>query len=132
MQQKNQFPNFFEGMQTSLEDMMEAGRKNFQAMTEANQRTMQGWQKMAARQAEMATQFMQDNSTLAREAMSVQEPEGKLAKQTELMQSTVQKTMANAQELAEILRQTATESAELLGRRVQATMNDVQSKAKKD
>lgn len=132
MQQKNQFPNFFEGMQTSLEDLMEAGRKNLQAMTEANQRTMQGWQKMAARQAEMATQFMQDNSTLAREAMSMQEPENKLAKQAELMQSTVQKAMANAQELAEILRQTTTESAEVLGRRMKATMHDAKSKAAQD
>lgn len=131
MQQKNNFPNFFEGIQTSLEDMMETGRKNFQAMTEANQRTMQGWQMMAKRQTEMATQFMQDNSTLAREAMSVQEPEGKLAKQTELMKTTVEKTLANAQELAEILRQTAAESAEVINRRVMENMDNVKSKTTK-
>jgi phasin family protein len=146
MQQKNSADTFFSDMQSTLKDMlgsvpatsvpfdmktmMEAQRKNFQALTEANQRVMQGWQALAQRQAEMVSQFVQDNSGLARETMSEGTPQDKLAKQTEILKNSCEKSISNTQELGEIVRKCTIETAEVINRRIMTSLSEIKSSAK--
>ncbi len=145
MQQKNSAENFFTGMQTALKDMMgsvqspsafdmkammEAQRKNFQAITEANQRAFQGWQSLAQRQAEMVSQFVQDNSGLARETMSEGTPQEKFSKQAEIIKSAYEKSILNTQELGEMMRKVTMETAEVLNRRVVANLSEIKNSTK--
>jgi len=146
MQQKNSAETFFNDVQSTFKQMlnnapagypfdlktvMDAQRKNFQAITEANQRTMDGWRALAQRQTEMMSQFMQDNSGLARETFAEGTPEAKFAKQTEILKSSYEKTVQNAQELAEIAQNYATEAAELINQRVVASLSEIKASAKK-
>lgn len=146
MQQKNSAENFFSDVQSTFKQMlntvpagypfdlktvMEAQRKNIQAITEANQRAFEGWKTLAQRQTEMVSQFMQDNSGLARETFTEGTPETKFAKQTELLKSSYEKSVQNAQELAEIAQNFATEAAEVINQRVVASLSEIKASAKK-
>ena len=145
MQQKNPAENFFSDIQSSFKQMlnnapsgypfdfktvMEAQRKNIQALTEANQRAVQGWQSLAQRQAEMVSQFVQDNSGLARETFSEGTPEAKFAKQAELLRSSYEKTLENAQELVELAGKCTKEASDVINRRVLASLTEVKAKTK--
>ena len=145
MQQKNPAENFFGDMQATLKDManatptgfpfdfkaiMEMQRKNIQAITEANQRTLQGWQALVQRQTEMVTQFVQDNSGITSETFSEKSPEAKFAKQTEILKSTYEKSIKNSQELAEIARQCTEEASDLISQRIMASLAEIKDSTK--
>lgn len=146
MQQKNSAENFFSDMQSTLKQMMssapagypfdlktvmEAQRKNIQAITEANQRAFEGWKTLAQRQTEMVSQFMQDNSGLARETFAEGTPEAKFAKQAELLKTSYEKSIQNAQELVGIAQGCASEAAEVINERVVASLTEIKASAKK-
>ncbi len=146
MQQKNPAENFFSDVQSTFKQMlntsqggypfdfrtvMEAQRKNIQAITEANQRAFQGWQTLAQRQTEMVSQFMQDNSGLARETFNEGTPEAKFAKQTELLKSSYQTSVQNAQELVELAQSCVNEATEVINQRVVASLSEIKASAKK-
>jgi phasin family protein len=145
MQQKNPAENFFTEVQSSLKQLMstvptahpfdfksimETQRKNIQAITEANQRAFQGWRSLAQRQTEMLSQFVQDNSGLARETFTEGTPEAKFAKQAELVRTSYEKTVENAQELVEIASKCTKDASEVINSRVVATFNEIKSKSK--
>lgn len=148
MQQKNSAGNFFSDMQSTMTQMMdaaptgnpfdiralmEAQRKNMQALTEANQCMMNGWQAMAKRQAEMVSQFVQDNSGLAGQTISPAAPQEAMTKQAELLKATCTQAMENAREIAEIARKCTADTADVLNRRMMAGMGEIKkSAAKKD
>lgn len=146
MQQKNPAENFFEDVQATwkqllnktpsgypfdMKSVMDAQRKNIQAITEANQRAFEGWKELAQRQTEMVSQFMQDNSGLARETMTEGTPEAKFAKQTELLKASYEKSVQNAQELADIAQSCANDAAEVINQRVVASLTEIKTSAKK-
>jgi len=147
MQQKPQAADaFFTQFQNTMKDMMAGGsafpvdvktmmemqRKNMQAMAELNQRTVQGWQALAQRQAEMVSDFLQDNSTLARESFTEGTPEQKMARQTEMFKKAYQRTLANSQELTQIVTSCTKEAGELINKRVLATLNEIKASGTKD
>ena len=146
MQQKNPAENFFSDVQSTFKQMMsnvptaypfdfktimETQRKNIQALSEANQRAFQGWQSIAQRQTEMISQFVQDNSGLARETFTEGKPENKFAKQDELVSTSYEKTVENAQELVELASKCSKDASEVINRRVVASFNEMKSKNKK-
>jgi len=146
MQQKNSAENFFSDMQSTFKQMlgnaptaypfdfktmMEAQRKNIQALTEANKCAMQGWQALAQRQTEMVSQFVQENSGIARETFADGTPQDKIAKGTEMMKSSIEKSIQNSQELVELCRKCVGDAAEIINQRTMATMNEMKASAKK-
>ncbi len=143
MQQKNSAENFFSDMQQTFKEMlgnlpssypfdfkavMEAQRKNMQALTEANKCAMQGWQEMAKRQAEMVSQFVQDNSGIARETLAEETAEAKLAKLPGIIQSNYERSIQNSQELVELCRKCVTDAAEIINQRAAASMSEINRK----
>lgn len=147
MQQKNPAEAFFGDIQSTfkqiinsapsgypfdIKTVMEAQRKNIQALAEANQRTVQGWQTLAQRQAEMMSQFVQDNSGLARETFTDGTPESKFAKQTDLIKTSYQKTIENAEELADLARKCTEDAVEVINQRVVASLSEIKASAKKN
>lgn len=142
MKSQNPAQAFFETMELTFKDMMatpkmpvafdmktvmDAQRKNMQAITEANQRAMTGWQTMAQRQAEMVSQFVQDNSALARETMKEGTPQEKFSRQADILKKACQTSIANTQELAEMMRKNSMEAAELLNRRLVDTISEIKN-----
>jgi phasin family protein len=111
---------------------METQRKNIQALTEANQRTMEGWQALAQRQAEMISKMVQNNSAFAGRAFAEGTPEEKIAQQTELVKAAYENTVANSQEIADFVSKCTKETADVINKRVVASLNEIKACAKTD
>lgn len=139
MQQKNSADNFFQAMQSNWKDMMtgapaspfdmkgmmEASRKNFQAMSDLNKQALQGWKTLAQRQSEMVSQFIQDNAGLPTEVMSDVPADQKIARQTAAIQDAYQRSIANTQELAGIAAKCTKDAADIINNRIVATMSEI-------
>ena len=133
MQQKKSATDFMGEATASFQKMMENSplatafdmgsimdmqRKNMQALAEANKRVMQGWQNLSQKQGEMMSQMMQNN------AVSMNPADTAAA-----MKTACEKVMANATEIGEIMRQCGTDTAEVLNKRMAATMNEMKMAA---
>lgn len=144
MQQKNPAESFFNDMQSAMKQMIESApsanpfdfkailetqRKNMQALTEANQCAMNGWQALARRQAEMVSEFVQDNSGRARDAIAGSGAQEKLAKQAEMVKAACEQSIENTRELADILRKSSNEISEIVNGRLFAGMSEARNAA---
>ena len=109
----------------SFKTMLEMQRKNIQALTDANQRVIRGWQTLAQRQTEMVSQFIQDNSGLAREGLRDGTAQEKLTRQADIVKSYCDRSLAHSRELGEIVRQCTIEAAEVLNQRVAASLAEL-------
>ena len=125
MQPKNT-GNFFNEIQSSLTQAMETNRKNFQAITEANQRAFKGWQNLAQRQTEMVSQFLQDN---AGAAYSESAAENRFAAGADAINAAYQRSIANTQELAELASQCTKEAADVITKRAADCINEIKGSA---
>jgi len=140
-QQKSSEQSIFGDMQSTFQNMfghfpaqpfdmasaMETSRKNFKAIAEANQCAISGWQSLAQRQAQMVSEFIQNNSGMATEGFAESSAQEKLARQTELLNSAYQRSIANTQELAQMASQCTKEAAEVISKRVVASINEIQA-----
>lgn len=123
MQRKHSPENFFADMQSTWSNAMETSRKNLQAMTEANQRTLQGWQKMAQRQTEMVNQFIQDNGIPSFNANG--STEEKMTMGADAVQAVFQRSLENTRELAQLATQCTKDAADVVTKRAAAAMKEM-------
>jgi phasin family protein len=139
MTQKNPFTDFFaqndftkmfenyQGIPFDMKSFLETQRKNIQALTEAQQLTMEGFQAIAQRQSELLSQLVEDNSSIAKQMISEGTPEEKIAKNAKLFKSVYERTISNMKELSEIVSKSSEEASDVINKRVTATMNEIQS-----
>ena len=106
-------------------------RKNIEALTQANQLAVEGIQAVARRQVEIARQAVDEFSTVVREFTSPTSPEDRLAKQAEFTKTILEKALANARELAELVTKANTEAFNVLNKRVTESLDEVRDFAKK-
>ncbi len=138
-QQQNPFTDFFsqsdfsklfenyQSMPFDMKALLETQRKNIQAISEANQRAMEGVQAIAQRQAEILSQIVEDNSSLAKEMMTEGTPEEKIAKNAKIFKSVYERTVGSMQELSEMISKSNQDASKIINKRVAATMNEIQS-----
>jgi phasin family protein len=115
--------------QIDMRAMMEQGRKAFQAMTEAQQLCMEGFQTIAQRQAEIISELMQDQSAVAREMMAEGTPEEKIARGAEMTRRAYEKTAQGMREMGDILNKSSREAGDIIHRRVASTLNEIRDQA---
>lgn len=147
MQQKNPVEAFFETMQSSMKKMMdvspatgaldvktmmEAQRKNMQAIADANRCAMQGWQDMARRQAEMLSQFVQENAGMAKATIGTEAPQDRFAQQTEILKTACEKSFLNTQELTDMMRKSSIDTADVINKRIMTALSELKNTATKD
>lgn len=107
-----------------LKQLMETQRKNMQAMTDAMQLGIEGLQAAMSRQAEVIGRMVQDNSSFASTIMAEGTPEQKVQRQAELMRKSYETTIKSAREVGDIISKSGEEAAEILNRRVSATLTE--------
>lgn len=88
--------------------IVEARRKDIEALTEANQAVLASMQALAAKQTAMMTEAMQGMQAAAQGMLSGGLPDP--AKQGEVMRQAFEKTLADMKELADMARQAQTEA----------------------
>lgn len=126
-------PEFFKAF-SSMPNMpldtnafMEVQRKNFQAFSEAQQMAMESLQAIAQRQTEILSQIVEENSNIAKEALSEHTPEQKVAKQTDLIQKSYEKSIENAREIADMVSRSSTEASEIINKRISASLKEIKT-----
>ena len=110
-----------------LKTLMETQRKNMQAMTEVMQLGMESIQQAASRQAELVGRMVQDNSSYASTIMTEGTPEQKVQRQAELVRKSYEATVAGAREVSDIISKSGEEAAEIINRRVSASLSEFKS-----
>ncbi len=131
---QNDFSKFFEGYQSmpfDVQGIMETQRKNVQALSDAQQITMDNMQKLAQRQSTILSQIVEDNARMAKEMMSEGTPEEKIAKNAELVKSVYEKSIKNMNEISELLNKSNKDANDVINKRVKATLNEVKEAMEK-
>lgn len=110
-----------------VDALLQAQRKNIEALTAANRTAAEGLQAFARRQGEILRQNLAELQTQFSTAVSAGAPEEKLAKQTELAKTAFEKAITDIKELAELLAKSNTEAAEIVGKRVSASFDELKA-----
>jgi phasin family protein len=119
------FPGF------DVEAIVEAQRKNLEALTQANQLAVEGVRALVQRQTEIMQQAMAEASGLLRDWTQPGAPEDHLAKNAEVAKQAFEKGLANARELNELSVKASTDVFSVITRRVSEGFNEVGVYAKK-
>jgi len=115
-----------------FEAVAAAQRKNIEALTQANQLAVEGVQAVVRRQVEIAREAMDEFSAVLREFVQPSgSPEDRFAKQAEYSKAALEKGVANARELAELVTKANTEAFNVLNKRVTEGLDEVRDFAKK-
>jgi phasin family protein len=109
-----------------MQAVLDAQRKNIEALTAANQAAVQGMQAVAQRQAEILSQSMSEVSSIAQQlASSASNPQEMTAKQTELARKAFEQALANMRELAEMVSKSNTEAFAIINKRVTESLQEL-------
>jgi phasin family protein len=103
--------------------LMEARRKDIEALREVNKIALQSSQTMAQKQVEILQKTMEELT----QAISGGKPLENAAKQGELVQHAMEKAFTYMQELAEVARKAQTEALDVINKRAQENMRELTS-----
>jgi phasin family protein len=107
--------------------LLDAQRKNIEAITAANKLAFEGAQAMARRQAEILTGTMSEMQKAMQELNASGAPEEKIAKQADTAKRAFETAISNIRELAEMGAKSNTEALDVLNKRVSESMEEVKS-----
>ena len=112
-------PNFDSGA------MLESQKKNMEALVSANQAAFAGTQELLKCQSEMLQQAMADATDAAKGLASSSNPQDLAKKQAELVQSAVEKALANSAELTELVKSSQEAVAKQVNERFLASIQEI-------
>ncbi len=112
-----------------VDALMAAQRKNIEAVTAANKVAFEGMQAVATRQTEILRQTMQEMSTVMSDLMQAGTPEERVAKQAEVAKQAFERALSNMREIAEMITKANTEAADLINKRISATLDELKTAA---
>jgi len=107
--------------------LIESQRDNIKALQEANQTAVQGWQNLMTRQTEQMREALETWQTAVSDTLK--SPPAEMAqKQIEHGQKAFEKALSNMRELAEMAIKSQTEAAEVIRKRFEAGLRDIQKR----
>lgn len=104
--------------------LLEAQRKNIEAVVQANRVAAEGYQALAARQQEILREHLEQVQAFMREAASADTPEANAGRQAELMRIALEKALQNMRELAELAAKSQNEAFEVVNRRMLESLEE--------
>ena len=107
-----------------VETMMACQRRNIEALSQANQLTVEAVQAVARRQIEIARQTLEDMSALLRDLAQPVSTEDRIAKNTEYMKQVVENGVKHGGEIATIAAKAGSEAAEILHKRTNESLDE--------
>jgi phasin family protein len=114
-----------------VDAVVAAQRKNFEAMTQANQFAVEGLRAVAKRQAEIAQQTIEEASALVRDWTQPGAPEERLASTVEAAKQAFEMGLANVRELTDLTAKASTDVFSVIARRMSEAFDEVRLYAKK-
>lgn len=114
-----------------MQAMMDAQRRNIEALSHANKLAMEGAQTIARRNMEILQQSMSEMASAMQAMMSAEgAPAEKAAKQAEMMKGAYERAMGNMREIAELIQRSNGEAIEVLNKRFAEAMEEVRGMVK--
>jgi phasin family protein len=113
-----------------VEALMACQRRNLEALTQANQLTVEAVQAVARRQIEIARQAIEDMSTLLRDLAQPASTDDRIAKNTEYAKQVLEKSVSNGREITLLATKAGTEAADVLHRRACEGLDEIRDFAK--
>lgn len=110
-----------------MDAMMEAQRKNMEALTEAQQVAVTHLQAIAQRQTELLTRMVADNTALAQQILAEGTPEEKMSRQADAVRKSYEMSVTNLAEMSDLVTQSGREAGEILNKRVTASLTELKS-----
>ncbi|MBL6598145.1 MAG: TIGR01841 family phasin [Alphaproteobacteria bacterium] len=108
-----------------VEAILAAQKKNVEAMIGANQIVAEGYQAVAKRQAELAQTTLQETQARVTDLMTDASPEGRMAKQAEMVKTGIEQASQSMHEVSEVLRKSQTEAFALIKRRMDESVDEI-------
>jgi len=122
----NQLLQQFKVPGVDLNAMLEARRKDIEAVMSANRQAYEGMQLLVQRQAEMLREAMAEwQAVTTRMMMSGQSPDAGVAKQAEIGKQALEKALANMRELAEIVTKSQTQAWDVVNKRFHENLEEL-------
>ena len=113
-----------------IEAMMACQRRNVEALSQANQLTVEAVQAVARRQIEIARQSLEDMSALFRDLAQPVSTEDRIAKNTEYAKQVLEKSISNGREIALLATKAGTEAADVIRKRACEGLDELRDFAK--
>jgi len=110
--------------------VLDIQRRNVEALSAANQTIAQGLQTVARRQGEIARQSVKQFQDLLSVKPSSASATETLVKRIDLTKTSYEKNVADARELGDIVAKVGSEAADILSRRVVASLDEVKTAAR--
>jgi phasin family protein len=110
-----------------VESILATQRKNIEALTKANQVAVEGMQAIGRRQVEIIRSALTDSAAQMRDLFQNLKPEERVAKQAEIAKKGLEKAIADARELAEIVSKAQNEAFEVLNKRLTESLDEVKT-----
>ena len=123
----SKFAGEFKLPAVNVESFVEAGRKNFAAMTSASTAAVESMKTIAQRQGDMFRAAMEDFSKHGSEVLAAATIEEKAAKQIDFAKKSYEVAVANTKELAGLYTKSQTEAFETLSARVAELTEEVKA-----
>lgn len=121
----NKYVSDFKTPTFDFESLIAMQRKNFEALTAANQLVADAVQAILKRQAEIVRQGVDEMSAAARALSAPGTVSEKAAKQTELARDAFERTVANLRELGEMVSRSNSDAAGLLNKRFAQSLDEL-------
>ncbi|MBF6986247.1 MULTISPECIES: phasin family protein [Cupriavidus] len=104
--------------------VIEARRKDIEALTEANKLAYEGMQAVMQKQQEIFMQTMQQLQAAAQQYGTTGNPAEAMAKHGELVQQALQRAFENMRELAETAQKAQAEALTVIGKRAEQNVKE--------
>jgi phasin family protein len=105
--------------------LIEAQRKNIEAITQANRVAFEGVQAVAQRQGEIIRQAMDESVKAMQDVGTANAPEDRVSKQAEIAKNAFETAIKNMRELAEMSAKSQTEALDLINARVTEGFDEI-------
>lgn len=105
-------------------------RKNLEALAAANKAAMEGTQQILQRQAEMMQAALAEATEAARSLGQTHDPAQLADAQAKVFEAAIAKSMENAAEMSDLVRQTQDEAGKALVERFNASIEELKASVK--
>lgn len=109
--------------------LLDAQRKNVEALVTANKQALEGVQAVLARQGEMLRETMEEAQVVLKDLSASKSPTDVANKQGELVKEAIEKVVSNMRELAEMTAKSNTAAFETINKRLTDNMQEIKSLA---
>jgi phasin family protein len=111
--------------------LMDAQRKNMEALATANRIALEGMQAVARRHTEIVRDAVTELQQFWKQNLSAGPGEVDVGKHTDMMKVQFEKSLANLREITEMIAKSNAEAAEVVTARVSASLSELSSSGKK-